>query len=389
MAKAAVRSAIPPFIVMDVLRAANERAAAGENIVHLEVGQPATPAPAAVLDAARHALASERLGYTDALGLPALRQRIARFYDDRYGVALDWRRVVITTGSSGAFVLSFLAALDAGAALAVAVPGYPAYRHIAHALGIRVVTLRCDAASHFQPTAAMLEACALDPCAGPLAALIVASPANPTGAMLSRAALAELAGYAADRGLIFISDEIYHGITFDVPATTALAVSDEAIVINSFSKYFSMTGWRLGWLVLPEGLLRAAECLAQNLYLSPPTLSQHAALAAFDCDAALRANVERYRRNRALLLAALPSLGFTSAAPADGAFYIYADIGDLAADSRVLATRLLAEAGVAVTPGVDFDPAEGDRAVRLSYAGETAEIAEAIRRLSHWRERTG
>ncbi len=267
--KIAKRGGIPPFIVMDVLRAANARAAAGEEVLHLEVGQPATPAPAGVRAAAKAALDDTRLGYTDALGLPALRARIARHYREAYGVAVEPARIVVTTGSSGAFLLSFLAAFDPGDRVALAAPGYPAYRNILAALGVEPVLLICDAEHRFQPTPELL-----DRVEGRLDGLIVASPSNPTGTMLRRAELAPLADYCAARALRLISDEIYHGITYCEPAVSALELSGEAIVINSFSKYYSMTGWRLGWMVLPEALLRPIECLAQNLFISPPTLSR-------------------------------------------------------------------------------------------------------------------
>ena len=373
------RSGIPPFIVMDVMRAANARAAEGCDVVHLEVGQPSTPAPEAVRAAAVRALAADRLGYTDALGLPALRARIARHYGDTYGIDVDPRRVIVTAGSSAGFLLAFLAAFDEGDRLLVGLPGYPAYRHIPAATGLEVVPLALDATTRFQLGAAHFDA--LD---RPVEGAVVASPANPTGSMLAPGALAALVAAAADRGIRLISDEIYHGITYGPPAATALAFGDEPIVVNSFSKYFSMTGWRLGWLIVPASLVRPIECLAQNLYIAPPSLSQHAALAAFDAGDELDANVARYAANRALLLDALPRLGLAGVAPADGAFYLYADIGHLSDDSASFARRLLAETGVAVTPGNDFDPIAGSRFLRLSYAGATAEIAEAIRRFAAW-----
>lgn len=374
------RSAIPPFIVMDVMRAAHERAAAGGHVVHLEVGQPSTPAPAAVVEAAQRALVVDRLGYTDALGLPTLRQRIARHYGERYGVDVDWRCVVVTTGSSAGFVLAFLAAFDAGDRLVMAVPGYPAYRHIAAAFGIETVPIEVNASSRFQPTPDHLATLPVTP-----AGLVVASPANPTGTMLSTAALADLAGFCRERDITLISDEIYHGITYDAPATTALAVSPDVIIVNSFSKYFSMTGWRVGWMVVPNALTRRIECLAQNFYISPPSLSQHAAIVAFDCDRELQENVARYAHNRDLLQRALPALGFPHVAPADGAFYAYVDLSAYTTDSLDYSRRMLAEAGVATTPGVDFDPVRGNRWLRLSYAGSTAEIEDAIARLADWR----
>ena len=378
--KSSRRGGIPPFIVMDVMREANAREARGESIVHLEVGQPSTPAPQGVIEAARRALKDNRLGYTEAFGLPELRARVARHYLETHGQAVDRGRIVVCTGSSSGFVLAFLAAFDPGDRVALAVPGYPAYRNILAALGIEPVMLEVGIESNFQPTPE-----ALDTVSGRLDGLIIASPANPTGTMIGRADLERLAAYCRDRGVRLISDEIYHGIAYGEAAETALAFDAEAIVVNSFSKYFSMTGWRLGWMVVPESLLRAVECLTQNLYISPPTLSQLAGLAVFDCKGELDANVARYAANRRLLLAELPRAGFDRLAPAEGAFYLYADVGALTNDSAEFCRRMLAETGVAATPGLDFDPKRGNRFVRFSFAGSTADMAEAARRLIAWR----
>ena len=378
--KASKRGAIPPFIVMDVLREANERAAAGADIIHLELGQPGTPAPAGVISAARRALDAEQLGYTEAFGLPDLRARIARHYKDRHDVEVSPDRIVVTTGSSGGFVLAFLAAFDVGDRVAIADPGYPAYRNILLALGIEPVSLPSGPESRFQPSVELLEAAG-----GDLDGLIVASPSNPSGTMLDAAALGELAEYCHARGIRLISDEIYHGITYETAATTALRFTDEAIVINSFSKYFSMTGWRIGWMVVPEDLNRPAECLKQNLFISAPTLSQHAALAAFDCADELDANVARYAANRALLLDGLPAAGFDSFAPADGAFYLYADVSRLSNDSEAFCRQMLVETGIATAPGNDFDKARGGSWLRISFAGPTSDIEEAVDRLREWR----
>jgi aspartate/methionine/tyrosine aminotransferase len=378
--KVAGRGQIPPFIVMDVLRAANEREAAGHGALHLEVGQPGTGAPAGVIAAAHAALDADKLGYTEALGIPPLRAAIARHYREQYGLDVPEARIVVTTGSSGGFVLAFLSAFEAGDRVALAAPGYPAYRNILSALGIEVVDLLTGPESRFQPTAALLEAQDLQ-----VDGLIVASPSNPTGTMLSADELRDLAACCARRGIRLISDEIYHGITFGLPAASALASSDDAIVINSFSKYFSMTGWRIGWMVVPEALLRAIECLAQNLFISPPSLSQHAAVAAFDCRAELDANVARYARNREVLLHELPKAGFERLAPADGAFYLYADIRHLSNDSVAFCRRMLDETGVATTPGTDFDPQRGAGTMRFSFAGSTEDMEEAARRLIAWR----
>ena len=378
--KVARRGVVPPFIAMEVLRDANARAAAGEEVLHLEVGQPGTGAPLAVIDAAKRALDQDQLGYTEALGIPALRRRIARHYRDTYGVDVDPDRVVVTTGSSGAFLLGFLAAFDAGDRVALAAPGYPAYRNILAALGVEPVELLAGPETRFQPTVALLERQSER-----FDGLIVASPSNPAGTMLDAESFRQLFDYCRRSGIRLVSDEIYHGITYGMTATTALALGDEAIVINSFSKYFSMTGWRLGWMILPRDLLRPVECLAQNLFISPPTLPQLAALAVFDCRAELDANVRRYAANRALLLAELPLAGFDRLAPADGAFYIYADVAHLTNDSEAFCRRMLAETGVAATPGVDFDTQRGSGFIRFSFAGATADIAAAAERLIAWR----
>ena len=377
--KAARRSAIPPFIAMEVLAAANAREAAGVHVLHLEVGQPDSAAPAPVLEAAQRALKSHRLGYTEALGIKPLREAIAGYYQSAYAIAVDPARVVVTTGSSGAFLLAFLAAFEPGDRVALAAPGYPAYRNILLALGLEPVDLPCGPETRFQPTPAMLEA--VD---GPLDGLIVASPSNPAGSMLSPADLALLAGYCTRRGIRLVSDEIYHGIVYEGVAASAAAMGDGAIVVNSFSKYFSMTGWRLGWMILPQDLLRPVECLAQNLFISPPTLPQLAALAVFDCKPELDGHVRRYRQNRDMLLAELPKAGFTRFAPPDGAFYLYTDVGQLTNDSEAFCRRMLEETGVAATPGLDFDAGRGQRFVRFSFAGSSEDMAEAARRLQTW-----
>ncbi|MFI5021199.1 MAG: pyridoxal phosphate-dependent aminotransferase [Alphaproteobacteria bacterium] len=377
--KVARRGATPPFIVMDVLRAANERQAAGAAVYHLEVGQPGTGAPARVLAAARAALDGHRLGYTEALGMPSLRARIARHYEERYGVRVPQERVIVTTGSSGAFVTAFLAAFDPGDRVALAAPSYPAYRNILTALGIEPVIVEANEATRFQPTVELIRK------AGRLDGLIVASPSNPTGTMLLPEELAALAQHCAHAGIRFVSDEIYHGISYGRSAATALGASEDAVVVNSFSKYYSMTGWRIGWMVAPADLVRPIECLAQNLYISPPTLSQIAAEAAFECSPELDAIVAGYARNRGLLLRELPKAGFDHLAPADGAFYLYADVGRLTNDSEAFSRRMLLETGVAATPGVDFDSARGQRFLRFSFSGAEPEIAAAAEALKAWR----
>ncbi len=376
-----VRSSIPSFIVMDVMCAALAAENAGQNVIHMEVGQPGTAAPRAARAAAARALEAETLGYTMALGNDVLRARIAKLYGEWYGIAIAPQRVAVTAGSSAAFVLAFLAMFDAGDTVALPSPGYPCYRHILTALGQRSVLLETGPASEWMPTAEdVVRAVRRDAING----LVIASPANPTGTMISAPRLAELVAVCREHGVRLISDEIYHGLTYERAAETALAHGDDIVVINSFSKYFSMTGWRVGWMVLPEALVRSVERLAQNLYISPPAIAQSAALGAFDATEELEANRRVYADNRALLLAELPKAGFTSFAPADGAFYLYCDVGDVTGDAAALSRSLLQEAGVAVTPGTDFDAQRGNQHLRLSYAGTTADMAEAARRLQAW-----
>ena len=379
--KVARRGEVPPFLVMEVMRAAAERIAAGGDVLHMEVGQPDSPAPEGARRAAHAAIEEGRLGYTVALGIAPLRSAIAQHYQARYGVAVEPERVVVTTGSSAGFVLSFLASFEPGDRVALAEPGYPCYRNILSALGIEAVGLPVGHKDRYQPGIAMLEA--LDK---PVDGLILASPSNPTGTMVSPEELAALVAHCRSNGIRLISDEIYHGITYGRAEATAAAFDDEAIVINSFSKYFSMTGWRIGWMIVPKALLRPVERLAQNLYISAPTLSQHAALAAFDCGEELDRHVATYAANRDLLLRELPRAGFDRLSQPDGAFYIYADVGHLTDDSQDFCRRILAQTGVAITPGIDFDPVRGHSAVRFSYAGATADMAEAARRLIAWRD---
>ena len=379
MLKISERGLIPPFIVMDVMRAANERAAMGEDVMHLEVGQPSTPAPRKVLEAAKRALDTQVLGYTDALGIAPLREKIAGYYQTRYGLSVDPGRVVATTGSSGGFLLAFLSAFDVGDKVGLATPSYPAYKNILAALGLHAVDIPVGPGSHFQPTTELLE-----PYASELDGLIIASPSNPTGSMIDAAGMKALALWCGRNDIRLISDEIYHGITYGDAAETALAYSQDVVVVNSFSKYFSMTGWRLGWMVVPENMLRAVECLAQNLFISPPSLSQTAVLEVFDCFDELDENVARYAVNRDLLLTELPRAGLDSLAPSDGAFYIYADVSHLTDDSTNFCRLLLAETGVAITPGADFDNARGQSFIRMCYAGETDDIAGAASRLKDW-----
>ncbi|MDJ0683619.1 MAG: aminotransferase class I/II-fold pyridoxal phosphate-dependent enzyme [Alphaproteobacteria bacterium] len=381
--KTSRRGEIPPFIVMEVMRAAAERAATQEAVYHLEVGQPGTPAPQGVIEAAQAALAEQRLGYTVALGLPELRTAIARHYAEDYGVSVPMERIALTTGSSGGFLLSFLACFEPGDRVALVAPGYPCYRHILSVLGIEPVIIETGLRDRYQPSPALLDAARAR--TGALDGLIVASPSNPTGTMLPKAEMAALAAYCDAEGIRFISDEIYQGVTYGRGFETALSHSDTAVVVNSFSKYFSMTGWRLGWLVLPEDLMKPVERLAQNLFISPPTLSQAAAIAAFDCKEELEANVARYAANRDLLLRELPKAGFSELAPSDGAFYLYADIAAMTNDSQGFCARMLAETGVAATPGLDFDEDRGNATMRFSFAGDPSEIAAAAEALKVWR----
>jgi len=375
------RGDIDSFIVMDVMRAAAAAEAAGRHVIHMEVGQPATAAPRAAREAVKAALDRDTLGYTLALGMPTLRERIARHYRERYGITLPAERVVVTTGSSAAFVLAFLALFDSGARVALPAPGYPCYRHILTALGVRPVGIATGPNSRWMPTVAQIEEA---DAAAKLSGLLIASPANPTGTMLEPERLAAIVRTCLARGIWFISDEIYHGLTWGVPEATALAFTDQTIVINSFSKYFSMTGWRVGWMVVPEGLVRTIERLAQNLYISPPAVAQVAALGAFEGLDELQANTRVYKANRDLLLTELPKAGLGKIVPADGAFYLYVDIGDFTDDSLAFCKAMLDETGIAATPGLDFDEARGRRFLRFSYAGSTDDMAEAARRLQGW-----
>jgi aspartate/methionine/tyrosine aminotransferase len=374
--KVSKRGTVDPFIVMDVMRAANEREANGDDVLHLEVGQPSTKAPDLVLEAAKKTLDGDKIGYTDALGIPELRQAIAQHYQDYYKVSVPVDRVVVTTGSSGSFLLSFLGAFEAGDRVGLTAPGYPAYRNILRSLGCVPVEIPVGPETGFQPTPEIL-----DDLTEPLDGLIVASPGNPTGSMLSRDELITLCDYCQKHAIRFISDEIYHGITYERKADTAVEFSDEVIVINSFSKYFSMTGWRLGWMIVPEDMIRPMECLAQNLFISAPTLSQFAGVEAFKAMAQMDEYVAAYAKNRALLLSELPKAGFTKLAPSDGAFYIYADVSDITDDAPQLCQDILAQTGVAITPGTDFDTIRGNQFVRFSYARRFEDIQQACLRL--------
>lgn len=376
------RGAVDPFIVMDVMEAARQAEEAGRHIIHMEVGQPGTPAPAVSRDALAKAMSDNPLGYTVALGLPALRQRIARLYGDWYDVDLDPARVVVTPGSSGGFILAFSALFDAGDRIALGAPGYPSYRQIMKSLDLVPVEVQTRAEARYQLEPSDLTGLYYQ-------GMMVASPANPTGTMLDKDALGALIDAAQDKGAAFLSDEIYHGIEYDRKAVTALQISEDVCVINSFSKYFSMTGWRVGWLVLPPDNVRQVERLAQNMFICAPHAAQVAALAAMDAGEELEANMAVYRENRRLMIEGLPKAGFDRIAPPDGAFYVYADISHLTDDSRAFARAILDEAGVAVTPGLDFDLVRGGGTLRFSYARATVDILEGLERLERFMRAKG
>ena len=373
------RGDVDPFIVMDVMERARAAEAAGRHIIHMEVGQPSTPAPAGARRALVAAMEAGPLGYTVALGLPELRARIARHYAEWHGVELDPARVVVTAGASAGFVLAFTVLFDAGERVGLGLPGYPSYRHILKALSLDPVGIETAMEDRFQPRPDQIGA--------DLSGLIVASPGNPAGTMLSRDSLAALIAQCRERDVTLISDEIYHGLHYDRPAVSALELTDDAFIINSFSKYFSMTGWRIGWMVVPQSHVRQVERLAQNLFICPSHASQVAALAAFDCHEELEANRFVYAANRQLMIDGLATAGFPSFAPPDGAFYVYADSRHLSEDALALSGRILDEAGVAVTPGLDFDPVRGGGMLRFSYARSTADIVEGLGRLKDWAER--
>ncbi|RJE82444.1 pyridoxal phosphate-dependent aminotransferase [Paracoccus onubensis] len=368
------RGQVEPFIVMDVMEAAAQAEASGRHIIHMEVGQPGTPAPAGARKALATAL-EQPLGYTVALGLPALRQGIADLYRRWYGVQLDPARVVVTPGSSGAFILAFSALFDAGDRVAMGFPGYPSYRQILRAMSLEPVGIETRPEDRYQPRPETLP---------DAQGLILASPGNPSGTVLRPGELQSLTQAAAARGMAVISDEIYHGLSYGDRCHTALEITDDVFVINSFSKFFSMTGWRIGWMIVPETHLRTVERLAQNMFICPPHASQVAALAALDCEEEARANLAVYAENRRLMLEGLPKAGFTRIAPPEGAFYIYADISDITDNSLEFAKEVLDRAGVAVTPGLDFDPDRGTRSLRFSYARATSDIAEGLRRLAEF-----
>lgn len=375
------RSDVPPFMVMDVMAAAARIEAAGGHVIHMEVGQPAAGAPQTAIAAAHAALAAGRIDYTSALGIPSLRERIARHYREAHGCTVSPERIVVTTGSSGGFILAFLSMFEPGDRVAVTVPGYPPYRHILTALGCEPVLIETTNETRHALTGEALLAAHRK---APLKGVLVGSPANPTGTMMSRDALAGLIAASEDAGIRFISDEIYHGLDYAFPAVTAAALSDHAVVINSFSKYFCMTGWRVGWMVVPDILVRPIERLQQNLSISVPSLSQIAAEAAFDGAAEMEEIKHGYQENRRILIEGLPKAGLSKFLPADGAFYLYADVSDFTSDSFEFAKQMLEKANVAATPGLDFDPIHGRSFIRFSYARSAVEMREAVDRIAHW-----
>ena len=375
------RSDVPPFMVMDVMAAAARIEAAGGHVIHMEVGQPAAGAPKTAIAAAHAALEAGRIDYTSALGIPSLRARIARHYRDVYRCDVSPDRIVVTTGSSGGFILAFLSMFEPGDRVAVTVPGYPPYRHILTALGCEPVLIETTNETRHALTGEALLAAHRK---APLKGVLVGSPANPTGTMMSREALAGLIAAAEDAGIRFISDEIYHGLDYAFPAVTAAALSPHALVINSFSKYFCMTGWRVGWMVVPDILVRPIERLQQNLSISVPSLSQIAAEAAFDGAAEMEAIKHGYEENRRILIEGLPKAGISTFLPADGAFYLYADVSNFTSDSFEFAKQMLEQARVAATPGLDFDPVHGRSFIRFSYARSAEEMREAVDRIAHW-----
>lgn len=377
---ASLRSDVEIYKMWEVFKAVNARVKAGGKVVSLLAGEPTLPPPQAAIKAAQDALSSGKpLGYTEALGIPALREGIARLYKRRHGLDIPMQRVAVTVGTSAGLMLAFLAAFSAGDTVAVVEPSYPAYRGTLKAIDLVPYRLTTDASTGYRVTPDMIAA--LPP---EVKGLVIASPANPTGTMLSAAELRAIYDLCQQRGLWLIVDELYHGVTYDSPAETVLSAGDDAIVINGFSKYWGMTGWRLGWLVLPERLVQRIEGLHGSLQISAPTLSQLAGIAALEADAELAPRVEAYRRNRDRLLEAVARWGVTRFAPPDGAFYLYLDVGDFTDDSVAFCKRMLDETGVVAAPGVDFNTADGHRYIRFSFCMDAAIIDDAIARLDPW-----
>ena len=380
--KYSMRGNVDPFIVMDVMENARKAEEGGRKIIHMEVGQPSTAAPSDALKQTSQMMKSNPLGYTVALGLPELRKKISDLYGHWYNLDLDPARVIITSGSSGAFILSFTALFDAGARVGIGAPGYPSYRQILKSLGVLPIDIETNFENKFQPTKNDIVTRNLD-------GLLVASPSNPTGTMLGKDELANLIDTSHAIGASFISDEIYHGIQYEKKAVSALEVTNECYVINSFSKFFSMTGWRVGWMVVPQDHIRVVERLAQNLFICSPHVSQVAALEAMSCEDELFHNIDIYRENRQIIMDGLLNMGFQNFAPPDGAFYFYIDISKYSDDSLSFCNDILQEVGVAITPGVDFDPERGKTTIRISYARSTDEVKQGMIRLGQFMKKRG
>ena len=368
------RGNVDPFIVMDVMEAAREAEESGRRIIHMEVGQPGTPAPKQATNSVVESMTNNNLGYTVALGLPELRKRISQLYGEWYNVDINPKRIAITPGSSSAFVASFTSLFDSGDRVGIAAPGYPSYKQILKALDLVPVTIQTIMENRFQPLPQNLPN-------NDLSGFLIASPANPTGSMLDYKSLSDLIHISQENNISFISDEIYHGIEYEKKAVTALEITDDCYVINSFSKYFSMTGWRIGWIIVPENHIRQIESIVQNMFICAPHVSQVAAIAAMDAKDELEYNMSVYRENRSLMIEGLAKSGFTEIAPPDGAFYIYADISKFSNNSFKFARDILDEAGIAITPGFDFDAERGNETIRFSYAGTTDDMKEGLSRL--------
>ena len=368
------RSKVDPFIVMDVMESARKAEATGKHIIHMEIGQPGTPAPNIAKDYLKNELYINNLGYTVTLGLPELRKKISKLYGDWYNLDLSPERIVITSGSSGAFILSFTSLFDSGERVGIGSPGYPSYRQILKSLDLVPVDIQTEIQNNFQPTPEDIKK-------NNLKGLLVASPANPTGSMLDKKSLKNLINSSKENNVSFISDEIYHGIEYEKKAITALEITDDCYVINSFSKYFSMTGWRIGWMVVPENHVRKIERLAQNLFICPSHASQVTAFSALDAKVELEENIKVYKKNREILMEELPKIGFKKFSSPDGAFYIYVDVSEFTNDSLKFTKEILDRAGVAITPGLDFDQKRGNKTIRFSYARGTNDIIEGVKRL--------
>ncbi|MBS96993.1 MAG: aminotransferase class I/II-fold pyridoxal phosphate-dependent enzyme [SAR202 cluster bacterium] len=368
------RGNVDPFIVMDVMEAARKAEESGRRIIHMEVGQPGTAAPKQATNSVIESMTNNNLGYTVALGLPELRMRISQLYGEWYNVDINPNRIAITPGSSSAFVASFTSLFDSGDRVGIAAPGYPSYKQILKALDLVPVTIRTIIENRFQPLPEDLPN-------NDLSGFLIASPANPTGSMLDYQSLSDLIHISQENNISFISDEIYHGIEYETKAVTALEITDDCYVINSFSKYFSMTGWRIGWIIVPENHIRQIESIVQNMFICAPHVSQIAAIAAMDAKDELEYNMSVYRKNRSLMIEGLAKAGFTEIAPPDGAFYIYANISKFSNNSFKFTREILDEAGIAITPGFDFDAERGNETIRFSYAGTTDDMKEGLNRL--------